>query len=784
MSQQEYKNGELLYQERVDLKKQMEGHIRMNKEEGELILATKKEDPNMPDPEQQKKDFQVKNLDNLMRKKKKVAINKKLLARVYNPTVFKSLSVYGTPVGETKTKGGTPTPAYQETKKEFLKSGSRVVNEIARKNIDTNKKIARDAKNDSEIVSLIMEELEHASSLKLKHMLAANTDKASEDYIRHCVTLDKLMKAKAACLERIKDEKQQKAALGKIQTLIDEEVIRIQNTAVKAGKTKKKKPVNNVTTIVKKEETITIKEPEKKEEQVVKKEERVVKKEDNVIKNETVIKRDITKNNDNTIKEPIKKNNTETLDTVKVGTNKVIQKHVDRPEMINVNNGQGVLDIIYYSYNKVDYTIIKRKPKDLKEALELRGQITRNFDVINGAIPDQLVEIYAYYQDYVDQFARTQDLEFDQKVITPVKAEGLNFETVVSLRNRITEGGLLYTDLKGQAKATYDYYDSIVKRLIKGEYYDVVEHPKKQLPNYTVRLRTNLGGNNGLYEKQDSGSNDCWSCAGAGLFNQFVANDANFSKIKTDQKKFRAFRPTLQTYGEMGLDNETYVKLKEDVDRFTINNQKKDRSGSPMGNPYMLADYFLQQFAKSRSYKNTAVRKMVLQPGRAYKYSKGIANSNGGIGKDINAVHNLTVKFMDTVYRALSDGSALTLLHGLHYYTIVGIDGGDLIVHNSLNADPRTTQRLNIQSVMNAYDGAGNVELTWFEKINDPRQITDQYKNIGYDPQTRRFTAKERNFSENIAQKNGVGAWKNLDEKEADIAPLVEDGIYLPQQLA
>ena len=381
----------------------------------------------------------------------------------------------------------------------------------------------------------------------------------------------------------------------------------------------------------------------------------------------------------------------------------------------------------------------------------------------------------------MDEFSKTEEIQYPPEYLQKIDVSNLNLETVVMLRNRITNRGLLYKDLKGAAKEAYDYYDEIVKRLIRtdGSMKERVEqHQKRNVPEYHVMLQTNLGTE---YEKQVSGSNDCWSCAGAAILNHYLRNKQPYKKVT--QADLRNYKPVLKTQESMGVDDETYEKQKNDIEEFTIHNTKKARIGSPMGNPFMIADFYLEKLEQAGE-KNTAVRKMVFQPGRASKQKKGVQDNKGNsLGKDTNALDNLRVKFMDVVKDALDHDSALTLLYGVHYLTIVGIEKDELIVHNS-SGNPAVTERRKISDVLCDSESQKSVELIWLQKIEDPKNVTDQFKNVTYDPNTKQFSEKVRNYSENIAQNKGVGAWKNLDEKDDDIADLVMDGIYLPKQFS
>ena len=111
-------------QKEKDLEK---NQIIYNKEDPELILAQKKEKDLIPNPEQQKKDFQEKKLDETLRKSTGPKMSKKLRDKVYNPEIFQL---------KKKTTAEKANSAYDETKKENLKEDSIAANEISRGRIE------------------------------------------------------------------------------------------------------------------------------------------------------------------------------------------------------------------------------------------------------------------------------------------------------------------------------------------------------------------------------------------------------------------------------------------------------------------------------------------------------------------------------------------------------------------------------------------------------------------------------------------------------------------------
>ena len=152
---------------------------------------------------------------------------------------------------------------------------------------------------------------------------------------------------------------------------------------------------------------------------------------------------------------------------------------------------------------------------------------------------------------------------------------------------------------------------------------------------------------------------------------------------------------------------------------------------------------------------------------------------NGEICKDTNALHNLTEKFKETVAQAIGKDSVIAFLYQGHYYTIYGLQGDTLKVFDSTNYK----KELSVKSVMNG--GRSVRELVWLEKIEKPEDVNKEFSGVDYDDDTGSFKLKETGShqftEEEIAHNEGIGVWKNLDDKSGDVADMVSEGIYLPK---
>ncbi len=432
--------------------------------------------------------------------------------------------------------------------------------------------------------------------------------------------------------------------------------------------------------------------------------------------------------------------------------------------------------ITYFNVNsKQDLTFVKTEPKNVNDAIRLRKYLQSK--VVAGDLeknPD-VKALYKYYDLCVKQYLKTQKPAIDKKYLVKRPEEKLNLSTATYLRNRITENGLREEELPKEAKEIYDYYDQVIHKIREKEEQTekVTAHQQRPAVSHKAFLNTNL---NETYENQVKNSLDCWSCAGAGILNHYTRKINGVQPMT--QAQYRAFTPQYRSPEDLGLDpkdevdQEYYQKVKNDIDEFTIHNQDEDRvSNAVMGNPYMMSDLYLQELAKHPELKNTAVRKMEFH----------CMSAKAQMSQDPSVLHNLMQKFKDVVNGAIQKDSAVSLLLGKHYITITGIDGDQLEVCDSNKTGIIDNKTYKVSSLFNPDNFLFNLELVWFEQIDDPTELAANYKKLHYDQNNNSFSAEKQNLSENIALVNGVEAWKDLDEKDEDIKNFYAEGIYLPK---
>ena len=427
--------------------------------------------------------------------------------------------------------------------------------------------------------------------------------------------------------------------------------------------------------------------------------------------------------------------------------------------------------------------MIKKEPKDVKEAIALRKAVLNISEV--EKMDEFTYPIFEHYDTYIKNWAKNNDVStlVDPKILEKKDLTGLDLEAIGLLRNEILGLGFIETDLNGKLLEVYNYYSDAIKNLIKTDRtldVEIVQHDKRKTVNYKLSLNTNLDKE---YEMQHPSSNDCWSCAGVGIFNHFIRNEKGYLNHKQTQADFRNIKMDYVPQEESNLDNETYLKRLTDIEDFTTNNHSTDRRHTPMGDPYVTADFYLDRLRKIPGYENSAVRKSVFNFIAADSYVKGVGGQGSAVKKDTNAVHNLTEYFKKTVADALAKDSAIAMLLGKHYVTITGIDGDMLKIRDSNNST-RTTMKLSDVTEVDAYSRP--VELVWLEKIQDPAATAGTFSTLDYDKETGTFASNGRmrevgSYEEEIAHKQGVGAWRTVDDKDSDISVFVSEAIYVPK---
>ena len=418
-------------------------------------------------------------------------------------------------------------------------------------------------------------------------------------------------------------------------------------------------------------------------------------------------------------------------------------------------------------------TLVPKKPRNLNKALELRKEIHSNVLEDDIVASPEINALNEYYDKCVKEFLKTETPVFSEDLMQKKTDKWLNLDELAQIRNEFTKDGLFYEELPEKAKEIYDYYSTRMRVLEEMEAKTgvVKPHDQRKSVHHTAFLQTNLKEN---YEQQVRGSLDCWSCAGSGILNHFTRGEKGHKIVK--QEDLRGFEPKFRNADSMKLklpkDQAFYDRMKEELEEFTTKNQSKDRTQSVMGNPYMVADFYLKELSNYDNLKNTAVRRAEFNTSSARKSLKD----------DPSVLHNMAEKFKSVVHDAIKKDSALTLLCGMHYVTIIGIDGDQLTVCDSNNSAVIDNTTYKVSDLFSEHAGTFAVELTWLESIEDPNAVAEQYTNLKYDPNTGKYESEGMNQTECIGLCEGVEAWKSFTNKEEDIRQFYSEGIYLPKK--
>ncbi len=318
----------------------------------------------------------------------------------------------------------------------------------------------------------------------------------------------------------------------------------------------------------------------------------------------------------------------------------------------------------------------------------------------------------------------------------------------------------------------------------------VKSYPPRQL-RYTKAYIKDAGTIRKKYEKQAYASNDCWSCAGPAILNHMLHKEKGYKYVT--QEQFRGFEPKFLKASEMGLEKEEDAEAqKVEIMTFTTLNDNVDREDSPIGNPYLIADFYFQKLEKYPAHKNTAVRKVLFQVKKAVDHRNGIVylkdKKGNVIGKkkidrNLAAVHNLQQHFRDTVTAAINKDEAIAMYYHGHYYVITGINGDTLEVCDSLKKYASKTLDIKdvIGNTQNSDPLQRPVELVWLDKIDDPKELTKEFKDLKFDEKTGVFSTDQQKFSDNVAHVLGVDVAKEPEECQEDVSSYVEERIYVPK---
>lgn len=161
------------------------------------------------------------------------------------------------------------------------------------------------------------------------------------------------------------------------------------------------------------------------------------------------------------------KNKNEIIEETKENLNKIVieekkvQKKKSRVKVVK----EGTSETYYYTtMNRKVKVFEKKNPKNLKNALALRKALLDVADIDDNP---ELKPLFDHYDRYVKEHLKGADLSkyMPKDALRKVNVKGLDLEQIQLLRLKLVSGGLIESDLTGEAKELYDYYDQAIQKL-------------------------------------------------------------------------------------------------------------------------------------------------------------------------------------------------------------------------------------------------------------------------------------------------------------------------------
>ena len=319
----------------------------------------------------------------------------------------------------------------------------------------------------------------------------------------------------------------------------------------------------------------------------------------------------------------------------------------------------------------------------------------------------------------------------------------------------------------------------------------VVEEVKLKIPKHKYTI-PDINDFKTKYESQ--GYNNCYCCSGTASYNQFLRNEKKNGRQltndkETSQKDLRGYTPAFADYKII----KSYIcktqGFKEDDPRAEADakqryKQYKDeimsyagKDKTNVGSVYELADFFITK------QKDIAVHRLLMQvPSATHRRIDGKDIQFSPKDKQTADLRYNNVKacFLNKIHEVLQTGNTLTVVGKLcgsmkHYLTIYGIDGNELLYKDSLS--PQEDHRGDVDTLFLKRDGLGQtVELNWFSRVGNVKELTDKYTNLKYDKKNG-FSLKQRTVDDvfNVGQTLGVSVSEDVEGVVG-----VSESIYVP----
>ena len=114
-----------------------------------------------------------------------------------------------------------------------------------------------------------------------------------------------------------------------------------------------------------------------------------------------------------------------------------------------------------------------------------------------------------------------------------------------------------------------------------------------------------------------------------------------------------------------------------------------------------------------------------------------------------------------------------------HYITVTGIDGDNLQVYNSSGYANKSTT----ESISSLLQGGVTVEINWLSDMKEPKELTEEYKNLQYDEVNGYSfkTLSSHQINESVSHTKGVTVIKDFKEM-GDAYMDISQMAYIPDK--
>lgn len=251
------------------------------------------------------------------------------------------------------------------------------------------------------------------------------------------------------------------------------------------------------------------------------------------------------------------------------------------------------------------------------------------------------------------------------------------------------------------------------------------------------------------YERQ--GTNNCYACSGAALFNQFIANKDGKLVEPFGQMDIRSYEPQIKSYEDFKklagkimkndatsptddqLTDDDFQQMYDDYKKHLTDFTGKDKQAT--GNIFELGDFFISK------RDDVVVNRMTFStPATKTTMDKGKKKTKQQIDEDNLLYKNQKEVFLDQINKILKTGNLVSILNRIgdrktgsydHYRTIAGIKGKTLKVYDSTGSEK--PQYLDIEELLPRKTDGNVVEITWLSELKSPKDMIKEFPSLKYD---------------------------------------------------